>query len=336
MKNLLVTPSVTVAICTRDRPRQLGRALESIVAGQTLAPCEVLVVDNVPSNDASRHLIEDRFPQVTYVCEDSAGIGFARNRALQEAAGDIVAFIDDDAVADAGWVRAVVDAMGNKQGLAACTGLVKPLSLETTAQRLFEANGGFARGIERIELPRDATRRLHGRSASRIAWAISIGNGCNFAVDRRAALAVGGFDGTFGGDPLLPGGEDLDLIWRLISGGMTVAYEPGAVVCHEHRRTMTELERQLANHQRGLVGFLTKAAFAARGRVQMQIWLFLSWRLLKPAVRLMRRAVGRDPLPIGILLRMWWATATAPAAYLVARRRVNTCSREASEETIDV
>jgi glycosyltransferase involved in cell wall biosynthesis len=315
--------TISVSICTRNRPQQLARALASVVNEQTLAPAQIIVVDSAPADNVTEQLLESAFPQVTYVREEMPGIGYARNRALKEATGDVVAFIDDDAVADQGWVQAIARAMHEPEGPGACTGLIEALSLDTAAQQLFEANGGFGRGRERIELPKDAGRRLHGRSASLIAWAVSIGNGCNLSVDRRAALAVGGFDGTFGCCPALPGGEDLDLLWRLIDGGMAAVYEPAALVRHEHRRTMAELERQLAHHQRGLVGFLTKAALAGRGAMRLDIWLFLSWRLVKPGLRLLRRLMGRDPLPAGILWRMWWNAALAPGAYFLARRRAS-------------
>jgi len=321
MTATLQAPSITVAICTRDRPAQLRRALASVTAAQSLPPLEVLVIDSRPADDRTRQIVQTDFGQVRYVREDRPGVGFARDRALREAHCEIVAFIDDDAVADPDWLRAIARVMLGPDAPVACTGRVEALVLDTEAQRLFEANGGFDRGIGRIELPHDAARRLHGLPAPLIAWAVSIGNACNLALDRRAALSVGGFDGTFGVCAALPAGEDLDLIWRLISGGMTVVYEPRAMVRHEHRCTMDGLSRQLAGHQRGIVGFLTKAAIAARGTTRLQAWLFLGWRLVKPAVRLTRRIVGRDALPAGMLLRIWWHAAAAPAAYLRARQQ---------------
>ena len=100
------SPSLTIAICTHDRPALLERALESVV-GQVAAPDEILVVDNAPSRDVTRQLVRGRFPAVRYVAEPVPGLDFARNRALAEAHGDIVCFLDDDAVAAPDWADAL-------------------------------------------------------------------------------------------------------------------------------------------------------------------------------------------------------------------------------------
>jgi hypothetical protein len=84
------------------------------------------------------------------------------------------------------------------------TGRVEALTLETEAQRLFEANGGFGRGLERVRLPEDARRPLHGRRAPLIAWAVSVGSGCSLAVRRELALGLGGFDEALDLGEVLP------------------------------------------------------------------------------------------------------------------------------------
>ena len=315
-------PAVSVAICTHDRPRELRRALASVTASQAPPPFEVLVIDSRPGDQQCRLLVEEYAGRIRYFREERPGIGFARQRALCEATAPIVAFIDDDAVADPDWLCRIAGVLDGQPAAGGCTGLVEALALETPAQRLFEANGGFARGHARIELKRGAAGRLRGRSVPDIVMAVSMGSGCNFAVDRQAALAAGGFDGTFGGDRLMPGGEDLDLMWRLLCTGRSLVYEPSARVRHEHRREMAALGRQLAGHQRGLVACLTKAALKTRGRSRPGVWAFLCWRLCKPSLRLLQGLVGRDPLPARMLLWQWWAATTAPVAYLIARRRV--------------
>ena len=47
---------------------------------------------------------------------------------------------------------------------------------------------------------------------------------------------------------------------------------------------------------------------------------YLTWRLVKPGVRLVRRAAGRDPLPAPVLARMWWNCWAGLVAYPRARR----------------
>jgi len=309
--------AVTVAVCTRNRPRLLRRALASILA-QEAAVAEVLAVDNDPGQSARDAVSE--LGGVRYVSESRPGLDFARNRALSAAHGDIVVFLDDDAVARPGWAAALVETMTADPSVAACTGRVEALALDTPAQRLFEANGGFGRGDEEIRLPLHAGRRLHGLPAPLVAWAVSIGCGASLAVRRRSALDIGGFDEALDLGPELPGGGDLDLLWRLLEAGWTVVYQPAALALHEHRKELEDLARQLSGHQRALVAFLVKSLWRApRGR-RAGIGGFLAWRLIKPWLRLLRRAVGRDPLPVPLLGRMALASWSGLTAYGRARR----------------
>src|SRR5690606_20091262 len=81
---------LTAAICTRGRPEQLGRALESLSV-QRVGPSEILVIDNAPQDDAAERTVARVCPAARYVVEPVPGLDFARNRALAEADGDIVA-----------------------------------------------------------------------------------------------------------------------------------------------------------------------------------------------------------------------------------------------------
>lgn len=310
---------VTAAICTRGRPQQLARALESL-RRQRVPPSEVLVVDNAPVDDAGERVVARVCPAARYVVEPIAGLDFARNRALAEATGDVVAFLDDDAVASPGWVAAIQAAFERLPALGVCTGRVEPLAVETAGQRLFEANGGYSRGGRRSHLPRDARCRLHGLPAPAIAWALSVGNGANLAVRRDLARRLGGFDEALDLGDVLPGGGDLDMIWRMLQAGHELVYEPEALAWHEHRHGVSEAIEQIVGHQRALLAFLTKSVREASGRTRVEVLAFLCWRLLKPGVRLAARGIGRDPLPMRALLRMWrecWAGLTA---YETARR----------------
>jgi hypothetical protein len=85
-----------------------------------------------------------------------------------------------------------------------------------------------------------------------------------------------------------------------------VMYEPAALAWHEHRRELRAIHDQIVAHQRGVLAFLSKHLVSGNGRARGSLLGFTSWRLMKPAVRLVRRGLGRDPLPASVLLRMWW------------------------------
>ena len=311
--------SITAAVCTRNRPGQLARALESLLA-QYPAPAEVIVIDNAPGDPAAAVLIAERFPGVRYLREPVPGLDFARNRALHAAVGDIVAFLDDDAVAGPGWCEALRLVFEGEPKVAVCTGQVEPLILESPGQLLFEVNGGFGRGNRRIRLPDDATRPLHGWPAPLIAWAVSVGSGCSYAVRRAVALELGGFDEALDLGAPLAGGGDHDLLWRALESGWLVEYQPAALAWHEHRRELAAVHSQIVGHQRALLAFLSKHVARAPLRSGLPLLAYLSWRLLKPGVRLVRRGFGRDPLPTAVLLRMWWNCWAGLSAYPLAQR----------------
>jgi hypothetical protein len=76
----------------------------------------------------------------------------------------------------------------------------------------------------------------------------------------------------------------------------------------------------VVGHQRALLAFLCKHLVHSDGGGRGPLAGYLAWRLLKPGVRLARRAVGRDPLPAPVLARMWWNCWAGLAAYPRARR----------------
>lgn len=300
----MTRPSITAAICTCGRPGALRRALASLRA-QTLAPDALLVIENGTATHETARIASEA--GALYLHEPQVGLDVARNRALCAASTEIVAFLDDDAVADAGWAAAFGAAFEDP-GLGACTGRVEALSLERAGARLFEANGGFSRGTEPIQLPRDARRPLHGLPAPMIAWTVSIGSGCSMAVRRSAAVEAGGFDERLDRGAELPGGGDHDLLWRLLNAGWSVRYDPAALAAHEHRAEVESVLRQIAGHQKALVAFLSKALREVRGTQRIGVAAFLVWRLLKPGVRIVRRIAGLDPLPLRPLLMIWVET----------------------------
>lgn len=320
----LMALRVAAAVCTRNRPSLLARALESLVR-QRSSLAELLVVDNAPDNEATRRLVAERFPEARYEREPAQGLNFARNRALRTLQEEVVAFLDDDAVADGKWAERVAEVFRCYPGLAVCTGRVEPLVVETEAQQLFEANGGFSRGRDAIQLPTDVRRPLHGHRAPLIAWAVSVGNGASFALRRQAALDVGAFDEALDLGEVLPGGGDLDLFWRLLRAGYELRYDPEVLAWHEHRWDTQALAAQLAGHQRALVTFLCKSVVTTPGWDRLAVMGFLGWRLAKPAVRLVRRTFRLDPLPAGMLWRMgvhtWAGLGSYPSCRRLAGRR---------------
>jgi glycosyltransferase involved in cell wall biosynthesis len=215
--------SVTVAVCTRNRAASLGRCLASLAAleGRGI-DLSVLVVDN-GSSDSTAAITASwlgRLPNAKYVVEPRPGVSRARNRALERAEGDVVAFLDDDARATPGWVMGLVGAY--TPGVAVVGGSVvlewpggrRPRWLAPELDRWFSA---LDLGPPTRPLPAD--EELFG---------------CNLSVRRDVAVAIGGFDvsqGRIGRG--LRSGEDWDLVERARATGATVLYAADAVVVHD-------------------------------------------------------------------------------------------------------
>ncbi len=318
------TVTVSVAVCTKDRPEQLGRLLQSL-ARLAPPPHEVMVIDNAPSTERTRQLVSESFPDFRYVREPVPGLDFARNRALSEARGTVVAYIDDDAVAAAGWALATQQVFAESPRIAACMGKVDALTLDNEGARLFEATGGFGRGERRIHLPPGAGPKPPGLPRPLVAWSVGVGFGASMAVNRSVILALGGFDEALDMGAVLPGGGDQDIVWRALEAGYEVVYEPRVQAWHEHRSDAEAVGRQIAGHGRALVATLTKFLRIAPWQRKPPVLLFLLWRLIKPFVRLARRLFGRDPLPartLWLLAAETWAGLFAyPAAQRLAAER---------------
>jgi glycosyltransferase involved in cell wall biosynthesis len=229
--------SVTVAVCTRNRPELLERCLRAIQRAVAVAGVEVdvsiLVVDN--ASDDERPAEMARSLGVEVAREPVPGLDVARNRAVAASRGDVVAFVDDDVVVDPTWLRTLARTFGRHPEAVAVTGGVLAYSLATEAQAMFEGCGGFFKGWRAGPLEAAMRRDL--------PFDPSIGVGCNMAFRRRALVAAGPFDEALDTGAPLAGGGDLDMLLRMAKLG-TVVYEPAAMARHEHRSSLDALAAQ--------------------------------------------------------------------------------------------
>src|SRR2546430_8349845 len=135
---LRTAPPITVVVCTRERPEALARCLDSLLA-QEYPRFRVLVVDNAPVSDATRQVVEKAAwdGPVEYLVEPRPGLAHARNRAVAAAGGEILAWLDDDEVADRYWLSEVARALADHPGADVVSGVIVPAELETPAQLWF-------------------------------------------------------------------------------------------------------------------------------------------------------------------------------------------------------
>ena len=242
--------TVSIAVCTRERPRELARCLASLAEVSQHA-LEVLVIDNAPQSARTRELVRG-FPDVQYICEPRRGLSAARNTALALASGDIVAFVDDDAVVHPHWLLRIRECFAEPKVMVA-TGLVLPAELETPAQHIFEQSFHFFhQGYRRRRF--DAAYFSALRNKGVPVW--EIGAGANMAIRRQAFELGHRFDtrlgpGVFGGC-----GEDSEFWYGVLAAGWTIVYQPSACVFHYHRRELAELRSLIHQYMQGHVAAL--------------------------------------------------------------------------------
>jgi len=308
-------PAVTVVVCTRDRPARLARALDAIAHLDPPAD-EVIVVDNAPGTDETAKLVA-AYPAMRRVLEPVPGLDRARARGAREARCAIVAFTDDDAAVDRGWVGALRRAFRDPE-VDAVTGLVLPLELETPAQALFERYGGFGRGFVRQRYRVDLAG---GERPVAHAGTGKFGTGANMAFRRSLFDRIGSFDPALDVGTPANGGGDLEMFYRVISGGHTLVYEPSAIVRHAHRRTLPELREQLANHGVGFYAFLTRTAQRNPGDAfalaRFGAWWFWRWSVR----RLLQTWFKPGMFPRDLVLAELYGSLRGPRALLQARRQ---------------
>lgn len=204
-------PTLSVLIVTRDRAEQLGRCLDSLEM-QSRPPFEVILIDN-GSSDETREIAfsyATRLP-LRYLFEQTPSIPRARNVALAEARGEIALFIDDDCVADPGWLEEARRGVAIHPGAVMIQGRV-----ESHSRTLL----GLAQAVN--------------SDAYFEHFYFHEGGGLRFA--RSANLLI---NPTASSEPLrfdvrLERSSDRELGARVIRQGHEVAYHPSMSVVHDY------------------------------------------------------------------------------------------------------
>ena len=192
---------ISVCIATFRRPGGLARLLESLAGACKVdgLSAEIIVVDN-DAAETARAVAESmrgKFRSLRYFVEPRQNIADARNRAVREARGTWVAFIDDDEVAGENWLAAYWNMAAEKPGGGYFGPVIPRLEHAVPAWMDMDLFFGRARNPT-------GTRLLRGRQ-------MRTGN----TFVRRSLLDADKFDTRYG----LMGGEDSDVFWRLSDNG---------------------------------------------------------------------------------------------------------------------
>ncbi len=218
--------SATIIICTCNRARDLDATLAALRGADRPAdfPVDALVVDNGSTDDTPRVAAAHRGGplEISYVREPRRGKGYAYNRGLAEARGEIAIFTDDDVRPRPGWLAALCAPIRGGRAEAVAGAIVVAPHLERPWMKPFH-------------------RSLLAATDGWDMRAPAAMNGANMAFTRRVLEKVPAFDPALGPGAL--GFWDEALFSRqLIAAGYRLAGAPASVI--EHHFHPDRLERR--------------------------------------------------------------------------------------------
>ena len=216
-------PRVTIVIPTYNNLSLLLECLDSV---QKLdyphEQLEVIVVDNA-SSDRTPESLATRYPNARLIQLDTnTGFAPACDRGAQEATGDYLAFLNNDAVVSPDWLTALLDALKAGQDGTVCA-----------ASRILSRDGedteysGASSNLFGAGRPESVSGWPDLPAAPTSGTPILFASGGAMLIHRDTFLEVGGFDPSY-----FAYFEDVDLGWRLWVLGYRVVYAPNAVVRH--------------------------------------------------------------------------------------------------------
>jgi cellulose synthase/poly-beta-1,6-N-acetylglucosamine synthase-like glycosyltransferase len=206
----------------------------------------VIVVDNTAGEREVRQLAAAGGAR--YLIESRVGMSRARNTGARAARGEIIAYIDDDAVAEPSWLAAHAAGLADST-LTATTGRVLPTSGGAPAAHAYAAIGGYDLG----EVPFRVDRRKE--AWFEMANFGGVGTGTNIAFRRSLFDAGWGFRESLGPGGGIPG-EEHYAFFTLIRDGHAIAYVPDAIVHHDYPATVEALRRRRSRILQGAVAYM--------------------------------------------------------------------------------
>ncbi|WP_237197451.1 glycosyltransferase family 2 protein [Rothia nasimurium] len=210
----------SIVICVKNGGDLLEKQLNAVANQSTSYSYEIVVVNN-GSRDNTDQLLKDwvynshvSVPVKIFSQPDLKGIPAVRNFAVQQAAGEVIAFCDADDEVSEGWLQSFVGQIKGRKVLAG--GRIEA----------YDSKGNY--------LPSLFPRGLIGTS-----YLPHVGN-CNCAIDRKLFFEIGGYDES------LPryGFEDVDFSWRIQEAGYPIEYVDEALIRFRVSDSKTSLKKK--------------------------------------------------------------------------------------------
>jgi glycosyltransferase involved in cell wall biosynthesis len=225
----------SVVIATLRRPELLERCVTALV-GLDRGPDEIIVVDNSTGDPATESVAREHGTR--YLRHARHGLSGARNAGALAARATIVAFLDDDAVPEAGWRDALEAPFVRDGQVVAAAGRIYPLDQDGHERRYSEV------------LDLGPTSRMVDRDTAdwfEICNFGGVGTGGNMAIRASAFSWWPGFRDSLGLGSPIPASEEHYAFFEFVRAGYRVAYVADAVVRHPYPLTESAY-RELVSH----------------------------------------------------------------------------------------
>jgi len=223
---------ISVVVCTYNRCESLKDTLQSLLSQRIAGrfTYEVIVVDN-NSRDETKTVFTSFQSHTSiplrYVFEENQGVAHARNRGIEEAQGDIIAFTDDDCIPDIHWLQNIHAAFEQYD----CVGVGGKVLVEWLGQKvpcwMDEKNPKAYSGLTCFQDLGDLVVNYEVDVTAPVT--------ANFAIKKSAFTKYGFFDASLGrmGKNLGLGGEDYDYANRLLAAHVQLLFVPNIQVHHK-------------------------------------------------------------------------------------------------------
>lgn len=231
-------PSVSIIVPVLNREKSIGPCLQSLIE-LDYPDFEIIIVDN-GSVDNTRKIIANYPVKLLY--EKQIGAYLARNRGIDAARGEIIAFTDSDCVADKNWLRNLArNFRSNNTG--GVGGNLLPFSPRTITEAFL--------ALGRLRIYHSKRISQIGKQGNRFL-SHALGS-ANMSFRKSVLVSVKGFN------PRLPDfGGDYDLTWRVKRAGYEIIYDPEALVHHHMRNSISKMLKQFYTFGRELPGLLAE------------------------------------------------------------------------------
>lgn len=262
------TPYISIIVPTYERPQQLNLCLQSLSELHYPRESFEIVVVNDGGEELKITKAFERKVNLTVITQPHAGPAAARNRGAARAAGDFLAFTDDDCQPHRNWLQAFA-----RQFASAPNSLLGGYTINMLSENPYS---------NASQLIVDYLYSYHNQ----IPEAATFFTSNNMAVAKSAFRAVGGFDFSFP----LAAGEDREFCERWLAEGGKMIYVPEARVSHAHALTLRRFWLQQFNYGRGILHLRRSRVRCAQPFSNFEPISFYSNLLLYP---LQQRKAGR-------------------------------------------